>query len=165
MVCEYNDGGRANSSNSYERWDCAIRSVCIALDLEYDDVHRSFRRYGRKFQDGVTNDTFEKVLDELIPNGYLAVDSQVFGIAYNDRLTQKIVPLFKDDKIILDTYVEFRGIKYAHLCTVVKGVVQDLYLPYDQLVKKIYIVTAGSPDNFKRMIYGKPHPQPIDLAE
>lgn len=161
MICEYNDGGRANSSHSYERWDCAIRSITIALNLEYDDVHRLFRRYGRKFQDGVTNATFEKVLDDLIGNdGYMAVEPKG---PYESRLTQRIVPLYANDKIILDTFVEFRGIKYGHLCTVVKGVVQDLYLPYGQLVKRIYLITVGDPANFKRMKYGKA--EPVDLAE
>jgi len=142
MVANYNDGGRSTSSHSTERWDCAVRSLAIVLGLPYDDVHRHFRMHGRSFQDGVTTKQYERVLDELCPMAHkrwVPVQLNIGEIGHK-WATQRILKVYENDTIVMDTYVEFRGEKFAHLCAVVKGVIQDLFLPYNQIVKRVYLI-------------------------
>lgn len=142
MIAEYNDGGRARSSHEDERWDCAVRSIAIVLGLPYDDVHRKFRIHGREYQDGVTTKQFERVLNDLCKEyGFECIPVKLsFDSDYNVWTTQRIIKVYESDTIVMDTFVEFRGKKYAHLCACVRGVIQDMFLPYDQKVKRVYII-------------------------
>lgn len=147
MIAKYNDGGRSESAqHSKEHFDCGVRAIAIALNMPYDDVHRTFRRHGRSFQDGVTTKQVERVLEDLCPTAkktYVPVQLNIGEIGHK-WTTQRLIKIYENDVIIMDTFVEWKGERFPHLCTVIKGVVHDQFIPYGQVVKRIYLISDAS---------------------
>lgn len=135
MKAIYSDGGRSTSSHKDERWDCAVRALAIATGMKYDDCYDLLKSCGRKKHGGVTSGEFEAALNHtFIPWVKRGGNFQKVQYFAND-ITPGIV--------ILDTYVEFRGKKYDHLCTVIDGIIYDKFLPYDQRVNAVYHINQS----------------------
>ena len=62
----YNDGGRDASGFTFEKNDCCVRALSIALGIEYATAHKQLKDFGR--QDSKSTYNFVGFMQKHIPS-------------------------------------------------------------------------------------------------
>jgi len=137
----YNDGGRSDAGYKGDTGDCVTRAIAIASGVPYPEVReelmtrtKSFRETSRTKRakrltgnsvfNGALKDVYEPYLEEL---GFQWTPTCKFGSQDRVHLRKGELP---DGVIICKVS--------RHLCTVIDGVIQDVYDPSRKGDRMVY---------------------------
>lgn len=140
-IFSYNDGGRSDAGYKGDTGDCVTRAIAIASGVPYSEVREELMTRTKSFREtsrtkrakrlkgnsvfhGALKDVYEPYLEEL---GFQWTPTCKFGSPDRVHLRKEELP---DGVIICKVS--------RHLCTVIDGIIQDVYDPSRKGDRMVY---------------------------